>query len=117
VVGVIAVPRRQWGDKRERQYEHIRDSARDRGASAGRAEEIAARTVNKDRAQTGEARRASTVSTGDISPERRGGKRSGYRMGPGGMTQRQLYNEARQRNIKGRSQMSKRELQQALGKP
>jgi hypothetical protein len=107
---------RAWSGKRERQYEHIRDSARDRGESEGRAKEIAARTVNKDRAQSGESRRASRTSINDVSPEHRGGKRSGKRLGPGGPTKAQLYNEARQRNIKGRSKMSKQQLQRALKK-
>jgi hypothetical protein len=107
---------RAWSDKRERQYEHIKESTAERGYSEGRAKEIAARTVNKDRAQEGEARRASKTSTQDMAPERRGGKRSGKRQGPGGLTRDQLYNEAKQRGIKGRSKMSKRDLQKALGK-
>ncbi|HKN51556.1 MAG TPA: plasmid stabilization protein [Amycolatopsis sp.] len=106
----------QWSDKRERQYEHIKDSARERGASTGRAKEIAARTVNKNRAQSGESRQASKTSTQDMSPQRRGGKRSGNRQGPGGPTKDQLYNEAKKRNIRGRSRMSKKELQRALGR-
>jgi len=106
----------QWSDKRERQYEHIKDSARERGASTGRAKEIAARTVNKNRAQSGESRQASKTSTQDMSPQRRGGKRSGNRQGPGGPTKDQLYNEAKKRNIRGRSRMSKEELQRALGR-
>jgi hypothetical protein len=101
--------------KRERQYEHIKDSARDRGESERRAKEIAARTVNKERARSGESRTASRTSTQDMSSSRRGGRRSGTRSGPGGLTRDQLYNEARQRNIKGRSQMSKEELSKALG--
>jgi hypothetical protein len=107
---------RAWSDKRERQYKHIRESAEERGYSQDRAEEIAARTVNKDRAQEGESRQASTTSIWDMAPERRGGNRSGKRKGPGGLTKDQLYNEARQRGIKGRSKMSKRDLQEALGK-
>jgi plasmid stabilization system protein ParE len=106
---------RAWSDKRERQYEHIKDSAEERGASERRAEEIAARTVNKNRAQSGESRTASKTSVDDMSPQRRGGKRSGRR-GPKGPTKDQLYNEAKQRNIKGRSTMSKQELARALGK-
>ena len=100
--------------KRERQYEHIRDSARSRGESTGRAEEIAARTVNKERARSGEARTASRSSTQDISSSRRGGLRS--HSGSGGPTKAQLYNEARQRNIRGRSSMTKAQLQRALGR-
>lgn len=110
------MPQQAWNDKRERQYEHIKSSQKDRGASAGRAEEIAARTVNKDRAQTGESDRASKVSVHDVSPEHRGGKRSGNREGPGGPTKEQLYNDAKRRNIKGRSNMTKNELQQALNR-
>lgn len=105
-----------WSNKRERQYEHIKDSAKDRGASTKRAKEIAARTVNKNRAQSGESREASKTSTNDMSPQRRGGKRSGNRQGPGGPTRDQLYNEAKKRNIKGRSKMTKQELQKALGR-
>lgn len=101
--------------KRERQYEHIKDSARDRGESERRAKEIASRTVNKERARSGEARTASRTSVQDMSSSRRGGQRSGNRSGPGGPTRDQLYNEARQRNIKGRSHMSKEELSKALG--
>jgi hypothetical protein len=105
-----------WSDKRERQYEHVKDSAKDRGASTRRAKEIASRTVNKNRAQTGESRTASRTSTNDVSPQHRGGKRSGNRQGPGGPTRDQLYNEARKKNIRGRSKMTKKELQQALGR-
>ncbi|MBM9510155.1 plasmid stabilization protein [Actinacidiphila acididurans] len=100
--------------KRERQYEHIKDSARERGESEQRAEEIAARTVNKERARSGESRGASRTSTRDMSSGRRGGLRSGS--GPGGPTRDQLYNEARQRGIKGRSHMTKDELTRALGR-
>ncbi len=99
--------------KRERQYEHIKESALERGESKDRAEEIAARTVNKERARHGEARTASRSSTHDISSGRRGGQRS--HRGAGGPTYDQLYNEARQRNIEGRSKMNKRELARALG--
>ena len=105
-----------WSDKRERQYEHVKDSAKDRGASTKRAKEIAARTVNKNRAQTGESTTASKTSTNDVSPQHRGGKRSGNRQGPGGPTRDQLYNEARKRNIRGRSKMTKKQLQKALGR-
>jgi hypothetical protein len=110
------VPQQAWSDKRERQYEHIKSSERKRGAKEGRAKEIAARTVNKNRARSGESRTASKTSTDDMSPQRRGGKRSGNRQGPGGPTRDQLYNEAKQRNVKGRSKMTKAQLKKALGK-
>jgi hypothetical protein len=101
--------------KRERQYEHIKDSAKQRGTSTGRAKEIASRTVNKERARTGEADRASHTSTKGKSASARGGVRSGNRTGPKpGPTRDQLYNEARQRGIEGRSSMNKRQLQKAL---
>ncbi|MFG2269192.1 plasmid stabilization protein [Streptomyces chartreusis] len=100
--------------KRERQYEHIKKSAQDRGESTSRAEEIAARTVNKERARSGESRTASRTSTEDMSSGRRGGQRSGK--GSQGPTYDQLYEEARQRNIHGRSDMNKGRLRQALGK-
>jgi hypothetical protein len=98
--------------KRERQYEHIKDSAEQRGESTGRAEEIAARTVNKERARSGEAKTASRTSKQDMSSSRRGGLRS--HSGAGGPTYEQLYSEARQRNIKGRSSMNKTQLARAL---
>ncbi|MGW0770147.1 plasmid stabilization protein [Streptomyces sp. NPDC002676] len=98
--------------KRERQYEHIKESAQERGESAGRAKEIAARTVNKERARSGEAKTASRSSTQDMSSGERGGKRSGK--GSGGPTYDQLYNEAKQRGIEGRSDMNKAQLQRAL---
>jgi hypothetical protein len=100
--------------KRERQYEHIKDSAKDRGESEQRAEEIAARTVNKERARSGESRTASRSSTHDMSSSKRGGQRS--HSGAQGPTKEQLYNEAKQRGIKGRSSMSKAELNKALGR-
>ncbi|SDM67690.1 plasmid stabilization protein [Actinacidiphila guanduensis] len=100
--------------KRERQYEHIKDSAKDRGESERRAEEIAARTVNKERARSGEARQKSRTSTKDMSSSKRGGQRS--HSGSQGPTRDQLYNEAKQRGIKGRSQMTKSELSHALGR-
>lgn len=100
--------------KRERQYEHIVESQEQRGRGEKRAKEIAARTVNKERARSGEARTASRSSTDDISSGRRGGLRS--HSGPGGPTKAQLYNEARQRGIKGRSSMSKAQLARALGR-
>ncbi|WP_327287921.1 plasmid stabilization protein [Streptomyces sp. NBC_01198] len=99
--------------KRERQYEHIKDSARDRGESEKRAEEIAARTVNKERARSGESRTASRTSTRDMSSSKRGGQRS--HTGSQGPTKDQLYNEARQRDVKGRSTMTKAQLSKALG--
>jgi hypothetical protein len=100
--------------KRERQYEHIKESARQRGESRKRATEIAARTVNKERARSGESRTASKTSTQDISSGRRGGLRS--HSGAAGPTKEQLYAEARKRNIKGRSGMSKSELERALAR-
>ncbi|WP_405622152.1 plasmid stabilization protein [Streptomyces sp. NBC_00076] len=99
--------------KRERQYEHIKESAQDRGESAGRAKEIAARTVNKERARSGESRTASRTSTEDMSSGRRGGRRSGK--GAQGPTYDQLYEEAKQRGVKGRSDMNKSQLKRALG--
>ncbi|MEU5248887.1 plasmid stabilization protein [Streptomyces asoensis] len=99
--------------KRERQYEHIKESAQDRGESAGRAEEIAARTVNKERARSGESKTAGRTSTQDMSSGERGGRRSGK--GSQGPTYDQLYEEARRRGVKGRSDMNKSRLQQALG--
>jgi len=101
------------GTKRARQYEHVKDSVKDRGASESRAEEIAARTVNKERARSGEAEQASRSSTDDISSSRRGGLRSG-RPGPRGRTREQLYNEAKQLGVEGRSKMSKAQLQRAV---
>ena len=101
------------GSKRARQYEHIKGSLRDRGSSEDRAEEIAARTVNKERARSG-ARESSRLSREDISSGRRGGIRS-HRKGPRGRTRDQLYEEAKDRNIRGRSKMTKAELQRALG--
>ncbi|WP_405851264.1 plasmid stabilization protein [Streptomyces sp. NBC_00090] len=99
--------------KRERQYEHIKESAKQRGESTKRAEEIAARTVNKERARAGESKTASRSSIQDISSSRRGGQRS--HSGSQGPTKEQLYNEAKQRNIEGRSKMDKSELKRALG--
>ena len=103
--------------KRERQYEHIKEGAEKRGASKGRAKELASRTVNKERARTGESDRASRVSTKGKSASARGGTRSGRGMGPsGGPTREQLYNEAKQRGIEGRSTMNKAQLEKALGR-
>ncbi|HTA14341.1 MAG TPA: hypothetical protein VK781_05730 [Solirubrobacteraceae bacterium] len=99
--------------KRGRQYEHIKDSKLQQGASEGCAEEIAARTVNKERARSGEAKRRSRSSTEDISSGRRGGLRSG-KAGPRGRTRDQLYQEARKLGIEGRSTMSKSQLQHAV---
>jgi hypothetical protein len=101
------------GSKRARQYEHIKKSQREQGASEDRAEEIAARTVNKERARHGESRQRSRTSTQDISSGRRGGRRSGTKR-PKGRTRDQLYNEARQLGIEGRSKMSKAQLQRAV---
>jgi len=102
------------GTKRARQYEHIKDSLRERGSSEPRAEEIAARTVNKARSRSGEARTSSKLSREGISSGRRGGLRS-HRKSPRGRTRDQLYEEAKDRNIRGRSKMTKAELQRALG--
>jgi hypothetical protein len=101
------------GTKRARQYEHIKESVKDRGASTGRAEEIAARTVNKERARSGESRTRSRTSTRDISSGRRGGLRSQTKR-PKGRTRDQLYNEARNLGISGRSRMNKSQLQRAV---
>jgi hypothetical protein len=106
------MPQDQWSPERERQYEHIKASYEDRGENEDTAEEIAARTVNKERARDGEAYQASVTSLEDISSSRRGGLRS--HSGPGGRTYRQLYQEAKSRGLEGRSKMSKRELEQAL---
>jgi hypothetical protein len=101
------------GSKRERQYEHIKDSERRSGASLKRAEEIAARTVNKERARSGESRVSSRTPTSDISSGRRGGQRSG-KPGPRGRTREQLYQEARHLGVKGRSRMNKAQLKRAV---
>jgi plasmid stabilization system protein ParE len=108
------MPQQAWSPKRERQYEHIKEGVLDRGESEDTAEEIAARTVNKERARAGEARQSSRTSTDDISSGRRGGLRS--HRGSGGRTRDQLYNEARQKNIKGRSKMNKAQLERAVGR-
>ncbi|MFG3261277.1 MULTISPECIES: plasmid stabilization protein [Streptomyces] len=100
--------------KRERQYEHIKESAQERGESADRAKEIASRTVNKERARSGESKTASRTSTQDMSSGERGGRRSGK--GSQGPTYDQLYEEAKRRDIHGRSDMNKSQLQRALGK-
>jgi hypothetical protein len=111
----LTVPPRgvKSGTKRARQYEHIKESERDQGASESRAEEIAARTVNKERARSGESRQRSRTSTKDMSSSRRGGQRSGTNREKG-RTRDQLYNEAKQLNIEGRSQMNKSQLQRAV---
>ncbi|HKE53087.1 MAG TPA: plasmid stabilization protein [Actinomycetes bacterium] len=103
---------RAWSDKRERQYEHIKSSAKSSGASTDRAQEIAARTVNKERARAGESRTASRASIRDRSSSSRGGSRS--HRGSQGPTYQQLYNEAKHRNVKGRSSMNKSQLKRAL---
>jgi plasmid stabilization system protein ParE len=108
------MPQSAWSDKRERQYEHIKEGLLDRGTKEGKAEEIAARTVNKERARNGEAREASRTSIDDISSGRRGGLRS--HSGSRGRTYDQLRNEARERGIKGRSRMSKAQLEKALSR-
>jgi len=103
-----------WSAKRERQYEHIKDGLLERGRSEDTAEEIAARTVNKERAKHGEAREASALSINDMPAPRRGGLHS--HAGEGGRTYAQLYQEARQKNLKGRSSMNKAELERKLGR-
>jgi hypothetical protein len=108
------MPQRAWSNKRERQYEHIKEGLLERGDREDKAEEIAARTVNKERARAGEAKESSRTSTDDISSGRRGGLRS--HRGPGGRTRDQLYNEAREKNIKGRSKMTKAQLERAVGR-
>jgi hypothetical protein len=107
------MPQRAWSDKRERQYEHVLESEKQQGRSTKRAKEIAARTVNKERARKGEARESSRSSTRDLSSGRRGGLRSGTSR-PRGRTKEQLYNEAKRMNIKGRSNMNKQQLQRAV---
>jgi hypothetical protein len=107
------MPQQAWSNKRERQYEHIKQGAKKQGASAKRAKEIAARTVNKERARSGEARTSSRTSRRDTSSGRRGGQRSGTNRAKG-RTKEQLYNEAKRRNIPGRSKMNKQQLQRAV---
>ncbi len=108
------MPQRAWSAKRVRQYEHIKEGLEKRGTGEDKAEEIAARTVNKERARHGETKEASPTSIEDISSGRRGGLRSHH--GSGGRTYDQLRNEARQRGIKGRSSMNKRELERVLSR-
>jgi hypothetical protein len=107
------MPQKAWSAKRERQYEHIKDSERKQGRSTKRAKEIAARTVNKERARAGEARESSRTSREDMSSGRRGGRRSGTNREKG-RTKEQLYNEAKRMNIDGRSRMNKQQLQRAV---
>lgn len=108
------MPQQAWSAKRERQYKHIKEGLKERGESEDTAEEIAARTVNKERARAGEAKESSRSSIDDISSGRRGGLRS--HRGPGGRTRDQLYNEARDKGIKGRSKMTKAQLERAVGR-
>jgi hypothetical protein len=107
------MPQKAWSNKRERQYEHVKESAKKRGASTKRAKEIAARTVNKERARSGEAKESSRLSREDVSSGRRGGMRSGTNRQKG-RTKEQLYNEAKRMNIPGRSSMNKQQLQRAV---
>jgi hypothetical protein len=106
------LPQKAWSKKRERQYDHIKGSLIERGRSEDKAEEVAARTVNKTRAQEGEAKESSKLSREDISSSRRGGLRS--RGGPRGRTRDQLYEEAKRMKVKGRSSMTKEELRKAV---
>jgi hypothetical protein len=107
------MPQKAWSNKRERQYEHVKDSVKKQGASTKKAKEIAARTVNKERARSGEARTSSRTSRQDLSSGRRGGLRSGTNR-PKGRTKEQLYNEAKNMGIDGRSKMNKQQLQRAV---
>jgi hypothetical protein len=108
------MPQKSWTKKRERQYEHVKEGLEERGRAEDTAKEIAARTVNKERARSGESRQASRTSTEDISSSRRGGLRS--HSGSGGRTKAQLYEEAKRKNLKGRSSMNKAELARAVGR-
>jgi plasmid stabilization system protein ParE len=107
------MPQQAWSPKRERQYEHVKENLEDRGTPEEKAEEIAARTVNKERARQGEAKTSSRLSRTDISSGRRGGLRSGTRR-PKGRTREQLYEEAKRLRIDGRSKMNKEQLQRAV---
>jgi len=109
----VLMPQRAWGSKRERQYKHIKSSAKKRGASTKRSKQIAAATVNKERARSGEARQRSKTSTRGKSPGQRGGQRSGTGR-PKGRTKEQLYAEAKRRGVEGRSKMNKAQLQRAV---
>jgi hypothetical protein len=108
------MPQQAWSAKRERQYKHIKESAKERGESEDTAEEIAARTVDKERARAGEARTSSKLSREDMSSGARGGHRS--HRGAQGRTRDQLYEEAKRKNIKGRSSMTKAQLERAVGR-
>ncbi|HEY7438193.1 MAG TPA: plasmid stabilization protein [Acidimicrobiia bacterium] len=108
------MPPRAWSAKRERQYEHIKSGLEDHGRSEEVAEEIAARTVNKERSRAHESKTSSALSREDVSSGRRGGLRS--HRGPGGRTRDQLYQEARRKNVKGRSRMTKAQLERAVGR-
>jgi len=108
------MPQQAWSKKRERQYEHVKEGLEERGRDEDTAEEIAARTVNKERAQAGEADQKSRTSTQDMSAGRRGGLRS--HRGSGGRTKAQLYNEAKAKGIEGRSKMNKSQLEKAVGR-
>jgi hypothetical protein len=108
------MPQQAWNKKRERQYEHIKSGLKERGEDEDTAQEIAARTVNKERARSGEAKERSKSSIDDLSSGRRGGLRS--HKGPGGRTRDQLYNEAKEKGIEGRSKMNKAELERAVGR-
>ena len=108
------MPQSAWSNKRERQYEHIKEGLEERGRTEKTAKEIASRTVNKERARAGEAKQSSRTSTRDISSGRRGGLRS--HSGPGGRTRDQLYEEAKRKHIRGRSKMTKAELEAAVGR-
>jgi hypothetical protein len=108
------MPQQAWSKKRERQYEHIKAGLEKRGSGEDKAEEIAARTVNKERARSDEARQRSRTSTNDISSSRRGGLRS--HSGSAGRTKAQLYEDAKRKNIPGRSSMNKAELEKAVGR-
>lgn len=108
------MPQQAWSDKRERQYEHIKEGLEERGRGERVAKQIAARTVNKERARSGESRTSSRTSTKDISSGRRGGLRS--HRGPGGRTREQLYAEARRKGVEGRSKMNKAQLERAVGR-
>ncbi|HWE56177.1 MAG TPA: hypothetical protein VG435_11735 [Acidimicrobiales bacterium] len=108
------MPQAAWSDKRERQYEHIKEGLEERGRGEKTAKEIASRTVNKERARAGEAKESSRTSTDDISSGRRGGLRS--HKGSGGRTRDQLYQEAKRKHISGRSKMNKAQLESAVGR-
>jgi hypothetical protein len=108
------MPQSAWSKKRERQYEHIKEGLEDQGRSKKTAKQIASRTVNKERARSGEAKDKSRSSVQDISSSRRGGLRS--HKGSGGRTKEQLYNEAKKKGIEGRSKMNKAQLERAVGR-